>query len=68
MKFIGLDSEKKIQEIGEEFDLTDSEAKTHLNFLLNAEIVKKVEKGERAKYRLGEIGKKYLENVEKVEK
>ena len=65
MRFIGLNSKKKLEEIGEKFDLTDSEVKTHLNYLLNAEIVKKTDE-EAEIYQLDEIGKKYLENVEKV--
>ncbi len=64
MKFIGLKSEKNLQEISEKFDLHESEAKTHLNFLEDAEIVEKID--DAPTFRLDEIGRKYLENVEKV--
>lgn len=65
MRFIGLNSEKKLEEISEEFDLSNSEAKTHLGFLVNAEIVEKID-ADTPTYRLDEIGKSYLRNVEKV--
>lgn len=67
MKFIGLNSEKKFNEISEEFNLHKSEAKTHLSFLKEAKIVK-VTNENPLTYKLDEIGKKYLENVEKVKK
>lgn len=65
MKFIGLKSEKKLEEIAKEFDLANSEAKTHLGFLEDAEIIEKVSK-DPISYKLDEIGRKYLRNVEKI--
>ncbi len=64
MRFIGLKSEKNLEEIGKKFDLHESEAKTHLNFLEDAEIVKKID--DNPTFKLDEIGKKYLKNVENV--
>ncbi len=64
MRFIGLKSEKNLEEISEKFDLHESEAKTHLNFLEDAQIVKKVDEDQA--FELDEIGRKYLKNVENV--
>ncbi len=66
MKFIGFKSEKNLEEISEEFDIHSSEAKMHLNYLTDAEIVEKIE-GDPPTYKLDSIGKKYLKNVEKIE-
>lgn len=64
MRFIGLKSEKSLVEISEKFDLHKSEAKTHLNFLEDAEIVEKID--DAPTFKLDEIGRKYLKNVENI--
>ncbi len=66
MKFIGLESEKTVDEISEKLGLDKSEAKNHLGFLENAEIVRRVSE-DPPSFKLDEIGRKYLQNVENVE-
>ncbi|KXA97236.1 hypothetical protein AKJ39_02925 [candidate division MSBL1 archaeon SCGC-AAA259J03] len=65
MKFIGLESEKKLEEIIENFDLHASEAKTHMSYLEEAEIVEKTDE-DTSTYKLASIGRNYLKNVENV--
>lgn len=65
MKFIGLESEKKLEEIIENFDLHASEARTHMSYLEEAEIVEKTDE-DTSTYKLASIGRNYLKNVENV--
>lgn len=65
MKFIGLKSEKSLEEISEKFDIHSSEAETHLNYLTDAEIAEKTD-DDPPTYRLDSIGENYLKNVENV--
>ncbi|KXB08479.1 hypothetical protein AKJ56_01220 [candidate division MSBL1 archaeon SCGC-AAA382N08] len=66
MKFIGTQNNKKISEICKKFNITEPEAKMHLDFLKQALIVEKTTE-ESPAYQLTARGKNYLKNVEKVE-
>lgn len=64
IKFIGIGGKKSFDEIKERFNLTDTQAKMHLNLLEQALFIEAVEEDGKKYYVLTPRGEAYLENVE----
>ncbi len=64
IKFIGVDKKKSFEEIKERFNLTDAQAKMHLDLLEQALFIESVKENGKKYYVLTPRGEAYLENVE----
>jgi len=64
IKFIGVGEKKCFDEIKERFNLTDAQAKMHLDLLEQALFVEPLDEDGKKYYILTPRGEAYLENVE----
>lgn len=64
IKFIGVGEKKSFDEIKERFNLTDAQAKMHLDLLKQALFVEPLDEDGKKYYILTPRGEAYLENVE----
>ncbi len=64
IKFIGVGGKRSLEEIKERFGLTDSQAKMHLDLLVQALFIEPLEENGKKYYVLTPRGEAYLENVE----
>lgn len=63
LKYIGMDGQRSLEEIKNEFDLHESQAKMHLDFLEQGLVVDSEEKRDKTLYQSTPRGKGHLENT-----
>ncbi|RLI76160.1 ArsR family transcriptional regulator [Archaeoglobales archaeon] len=64
IKFIGIGGKRSFDEIKKKFNLTDAQAKMHLDLLEQALFIESAEEDGKKYYILTPRGEAYLENVE----